>query len=167
MYTKDKMERNECKMNKILYKSNSNRVLTGVCGGIGEYLNLDPTLVRIIVIIATPFTGFTTIIAYIIAAIIIPEENIMQTNNTQANQQDKSENIDDSYHDKPNKSNNINNEKTLFYIGGILLCIGILAILKEIFKSIGFGDVILPAILLIIGGIFIYRAYKDSKEKPE
>ena len=54
-----------------LYKSR-NRMLCGVCGGIGEYLNLDPTVIRILWIIFS-FVGGCGILAYIIAAIVIPE----------------------------------------------------------------------------------------------
>lgn len=55
-----------------LYKSRTNRVLFGVCGGIGEYFNVDPTLIRLIMLLLG-CTG-TGILAYIIAAIIIPEQ---------------------------------------------------------------------------------------------
>lgn len=56
---------------KRLFKSSENRVLCGVCGGIGEYFNVDPTIIRLIwVLVACTGTG---IIAYIIAAIIMPE----------------------------------------------------------------------------------------------
>lgn len=55
-----------------LFKSNSNRVLCGVCGGIGEYFNIDPTIIRLIwVLLGCTGTG---IVAYIIAAIIMPEQ---------------------------------------------------------------------------------------------
>lgn len=54
-----------------LYKSR-NRMLCGVCGGIGEYLNLDPTVIRLLWIIFA-FVGGCGILAYIIAAIVIPE----------------------------------------------------------------------------------------------
>ncbi|MCI7791456.1 MAG: PspC domain-containing protein [Lachnospiraceae bacterium] len=54
-----------------LYKSR-NRMLCGVCGGIGEYLNLDPTVIRLLWIIFS-FVGGCGILAYIIAAIVIPE----------------------------------------------------------------------------------------------
>ena len=58
---------------KKLYKSKTNRVLCGVCGGIGEYFNIDPTIVRLIMILL--ICGFGTgIIAYIVAAIIMPEQ---------------------------------------------------------------------------------------------
>jgi phage shock protein C len=58
-------------MQKKLYRSNTNRVIAGVCGGIGEYFGLDPTLVRIITILLVLLPGIN-IIAYIIAWIIIP-----------------------------------------------------------------------------------------------
>jgi phage shock protein PspC (stress-responsive transcriptional regulator) len=59
-------------MKKRLYKSN-NRVISGVCGGIGDYLGLDPTMIRIAWAILTVFTAFSGIIFYIICAIIIPQ----------------------------------------------------------------------------------------------
>ena len=57
-------------MNKKLYKSD-NRVISGVCGGIGEYFGIDPTLVRIIWAIVAVFGG-AGLIMYIICACIIP-----------------------------------------------------------------------------------------------
>ena len=59
-------------MNK-LYRSKSNRILAGVCGGIGEYFNVDPTIVRLLGLLIS-ITGGAGVIAYIIAWIIIPEE---------------------------------------------------------------------------------------------
>ena len=58
-------------MEKRLYKSNENKMLSGVCGGIAEYFGIDPTLVRLgwVLFCALGGSGF---IAYIIAAIIIP-----------------------------------------------------------------------------------------------
>ena len=57
---------------KRLYKSRTNRVLCGVCGGIGEYFGIDPTIVRLLcVLLGCTSTG---LILYIIAAIIMPEE---------------------------------------------------------------------------------------------
>ena len=57
---------------KKLTKSSTNRMICGVCGGVGEYLGIDPTIVRLAWVLLT-FVGAAGIIAYIIAAIIIPE----------------------------------------------------------------------------------------------
>ena len=55
---------------KQLFKSDANRVLCGVCGGIGEYLGIDPTIVRLLaVLLGLSGTG---LLVYIIAAVIIP-----------------------------------------------------------------------------------------------
>jgi len=57
---------------KKLCKSSVNRKIAGVCGGIGEYLNVDPTLVRLIWVLFA-FCGGCGLLAYIIAAIIMPD----------------------------------------------------------------------------------------------
>ena len=59
---------------KELKKSNTNRVVCGVCGGRGEYFNVDPTVVRLLWI-AFSLMGGSGILAYIIAAVIMPENN--------------------------------------------------------------------------------------------
>ncbi|MDO4453849.1 MAG: PspC domain-containing protein [Eubacteriales bacterium] len=55
---------------KRLYKSNTNKIICGVCGGIGEYFGIDPTLIRLALVLFS-FTG-SSIVAYIVAAIIMP-----------------------------------------------------------------------------------------------
>ena len=62
-------------MEKRLYRSEQNQMLCGVCGGIAEYFNIDPTLVRLAWAIFT-CVGGAGIFAYIIAAIIIPKQEI-------------------------------------------------------------------------------------------
>jgi phage shock protein C len=58
---------------KKLYRSNNNKMIAGVCGGIAEYINLDPTVVRLLWVVFC-FAGGTGVIAYIIAAIIMPNQ---------------------------------------------------------------------------------------------
>lgn len=58
--------------NKKLYRSSTNSMLAGVCGGIGEYFNIDPTLVRLAWVLFSAFGG-AGVLAYIVAAIIIPK----------------------------------------------------------------------------------------------
>ncbi len=56
---------------KRLYRSANNRILGGVCGGIGEYLNVDPVLIRLLWILLSFALGFGLLL-YLIAWIIIP-----------------------------------------------------------------------------------------------
>ena len=61
-----------------LTRSTSNRMIAGVCAGLGEYLGIDPTIVRLLAILAF-FTGFGGIaLVYLIMALVIPEQTTVQ-----------------------------------------------------------------------------------------
>ncbi len=60
-------------MKKRLYKSSTDKKVCGVCGGIANYFDVDPTVIRLIWVIFT-LAGGSGLIAYIIAAIIMPDE---------------------------------------------------------------------------------------------
>lgn len=62
-------------MEKKLYLSRENKKLAGVCGGIGEYLEVDPTIIRLLWVAAF-FVGGLGIIAYIIVAFVIPHRPV-------------------------------------------------------------------------------------------
>ena len=62
-------------MEKKLYKSQQNKMIDGVCGGIAEYFGIDPTVVRLIWALFS-LMGGCGILAYIIAAIIIPRNPV-------------------------------------------------------------------------------------------
>jgi phage shock protein C len=64
----------EDSMNKQLYKSNSNKMISGVCGGIAEYFNVDPTFVRLAWVLFL-LVGGSGLIAYIVCAIVIPQNS--------------------------------------------------------------------------------------------
>ena len=60
-------------MAKKLYRSKKDKMIAGVCGGLAEYTNDDPTVMRVLFVIATVFTGIVPgIIVYIALALIIP-----------------------------------------------------------------------------------------------
>ena len=62
-------------MEKRLTKSNTNKMLSGVLGGIGEYFSIDPTLVRVGYAALTVFSaGFPGLLLYIVLALIIPKQ---------------------------------------------------------------------------------------------
>ncbi len=61
-----------------LTRSTSNRMIAGVCAGLGDYLGIDPTIIRLLTILAF-FTGFGGIaLVYLILAIIVPEQPTVQ-----------------------------------------------------------------------------------------
>ena len=61
-------------MNKKLYRVEHGKMIAGVCGGIAQYFNLDPTIIRLAWALFCLFAG-SGVLAYIIAAIIIPTES--------------------------------------------------------------------------------------------
>ena len=60
-------------MEKKLYRSKNDRKVAGVCGGLGVYLGVDPTVVRLITVVVCLFAG-AGLLAYLIGALLIPEE---------------------------------------------------------------------------------------------
>lgn len=65
-------------MEKRLYRSRSDRMIWGVCGGLAKYFDMDPTIVRAIAVLSI-FFGSLGIWAYIILAIVVPLENSKAT----------------------------------------------------------------------------------------
>jgi len=63
---------------KQLTRSTANRMIAGVCAGLGEYLNIDPTVVRLLFVLGFFLTGPGILIAYLIMAIIVPEPALVQ-----------------------------------------------------------------------------------------
>jgi phage shock protein C len=76
-------------MDKKLYRSRTNSMIGGVCGGLGEYLNVDPTIMRLVAVLLV-FANGIGLLAYIIAWIIIPrnpgiEPEVMVTEKSELN----------------------------------------------------------------------------------
>ena len=60
---------------KKLYRNASDTMLTGVCGGLGEYLGMDATVIRLVWALVVVFTGFVPgILVYIVAVIVMPKK---------------------------------------------------------------------------------------------
>ena len=73
---------------KRIERSRSERVLAGVCSGFAQYLNIDPTIVRILWIFFTLFGG-AGVLAYILAIFIIPEESLIVSTDSEVEQKDE------------------------------------------------------------------------------
>ena len=128
---------------KKLYKSRENKVIDGVCGGIAEYFNADPVLIRIIFVLFF-FFGGSAILAYIIGIVIMP----VRPADIKAKIKSK----------KETESIPQSNKNTLL-IGAIFIIIGIFFLMGNIpFFNIyyywikrHFWDILLPSILILIG----------------
>ena len=66
------MAKDETTVVKRVYRSKKNKILAGVCGGIAEYFDVDPVLVRLLLVLLV-LMGFAGIILYLVAWLIMPE----------------------------------------------------------------------------------------------
>jgi len=144
-----------------LHRSKKNKVLFGVCGGLSEYLRIDVTLIRIICILAF-FTG-AGFFLYLAAALIMPEDKGYTQDesswNTGAETQTRTDFEGEFYKDaddwgRPAKRST---EKNRVVIGAILLGLGILFLGKQFMPGLFNMEVMVPLLLVVIGGIFVLR----------
>lgn len=150
---------------KRLYKSKTDRIISGVCGGIANYLNVDPTLVRVVLVICV-FLGGVGILAYIVAIFIIPEKPVSTSSASEQKTGDVFEsdsNDNDKLHSESHMNNPVVMRTNISYTAGIILIIlGIIAL------SVSFGWLHLdkiwryfwPALLVFIGIMVIVANYK-------
>lgn len=148
-------------MYKKLYRSVTDKMVGGVCGGLAEYFNIDPVIVRLIFVLAVIFGG-SGIIAYIILWIIIPEKPYIITpfNQTQAaptgenpDYEKKSENDQVNMNFQPQKSTS----NRSIYAGAFLILLGGLFLLDNFIPHFHFGD-FWPLILIGLGIAIILNA---------
>jgi phage shock protein C len=140
---------------KHLYRSTSHKVIGGVAGGIGEYLDIDPVLVRI-GFIAALFAGGAGIIAYVIAWIIIPEQ---PRENTMTMSPDPQQTTvpPQTVSPKPEEARGRGS-----IVGGlVLLVLGLLFLGQNFLPDFDFGDW-WPLILVAIGAGLLYKAVRPS-----
>ncbi len=138
---------------KRIYRIRKGKVLAGVCGGLSEYLNIDPSLVRIIAVLAG-FAMFPWVVmTYIAAAIVIPEKKEGFDGFTaEAEEDEQYTGETNNYENKPF----IDQKKSQLIFGGSIIAIGALLLLKNIsnfFTWINFGTIF--AIGMVAAGIYI------------
>lgn len=159
-------------MQKKLYRSKTEKVLSGVCGGVAEYFNIDVTLVRLIWVILTLPGLFPGIILYIVAAIINPEApyGYEAPNDYHGTyEQTDSANSNSSY-GEPNsaysefRSSHLSDgrNKFLVIIGIALIVVGGLTLFRDLLPSVWYTirKVLFPISIIILGIAIIYSASK-------
>jgi phage shock protein C len=62
-------------MEKRLYRSRDDRMIAGVCGGLADYFQADPTVVRIVAVACLLIFNFMAFLAYVILAVVVPTES--------------------------------------------------------------------------------------------
>ena len=140
-------------MTKKLYRSKKDSMIAGVCGGIAEYFEIDPTLVRLLTVLVV-FLGGAGGIAYIIAWIIIPQnpEQIIESEETE-----EEEGSAEFFHPKGGSD-----DKGHIWGGLILILLGLFFLAKSLFPRFTFVR-FWPLILVITGLILIIQSLSRKK----
>jgi phage shock protein C len=131
-----------------LYRSQVNRMIGGVCGGMAEYFNIDPNLMRLLWVVLA-FFGGSGILIYIASLIIIPNNPHQQV---------------------PETRENVIKDKSLFW-GSLLIVIGLFLLFRQlgIFYSFRFWHIpwqsVWAIVLILIGAVLLFN--KSRKEKTE
>ena len=140
-----------------LYRSCTNRFLGGVCGGLGEYFDIDPIILRLIFVLLA-FAGIG-VITYLIAWIVIPTDpKCAGTKSASDEIKEKANSVADEIK-KATRTGNYKMHDGRLIVGLILVILGIVAFANIIF-SINLWQIVWPAILVIVGLIFLARAKK-------
>ena len=125
-------------MAKRLYRSRTSSMIAGVCGGLGEYLNVDPTIMRLVAVLLI-FADGIGLIAYIIAWIIIPHNPELETEVV-----------------APERS-----ELNRLLPGLALIIVGSIFLLNNVIPWFHFGH-LWPLVLIILGVVILAKAQKKD-----
>lgn len=153
-------------MDKKLFRMRKSRVFGGVAAGLGKYLDVDPIIVRIILILITIFNGIGILI-YIILWIVIPEEPIENFYEsfaeTKPNDFSKTENAFDEDSPAP-KINSTSSSSGRVIIGSAFIGLGIIFLLDKFLPIFNF-DIIFPIGLIMLGIGIIYNFFNKTEKK--
>ncbi|NIM99628.1 MAG: PspC domain-containing protein [candidate division Zixibacteria bacterium] len=127
-------------MEKKLYRSRANSMIAGVCGGLGEYLNVDPTIIRVVAVLLI-FAKGIGLLAYLIGWIIIPRRSEMEAEAVAS--------------EEP--------EYSRFLPGLALIVIGLVFLLNNLVPWFGFGY-LWPLVLIVLGVALLLKSQK--REAP-
>ncbi|MGQ9644879.1 MAG: PspC domain-containing protein [Ignavibacterium sp.] len=151
-------------MEKRLYRSYTDKMLGGVCGGLGEYFEIDPVIIRVLFIVAVLFGG-GGILAYIILWIVIPKKPFTIPKFNQESSNETNPNTEQSTND--NSFRNFVIEKRRMnknsLAGIILIFLGVLFLLDNFLPRFSFHD-LWPLILIGIGFALILNARNNNYE---
>lgn len=139
---------------KKLYRSRTDRVFFGVCGGLAEYFGIDATLVRLVAIIIAIWGGIG-VLAYIIGVLVIPEEPVGKADKKMAKEKkdDLKEKLESAAQQV--KSEVEKDPAKGQWIGGMMLItLGVLFLVNQFIPTLDFGK-LWPVVLIVLGAVVI------------
>ncbi len=138
-------------MTKHLCRSTTNRMIAGVCGGLGEYFNIDPTIVRVFFVILA-FAQGIGVLVYAVMWIMIPEKSgEAAVHASTLNTEPIEKVIRETFKQEPRTA-----------AGLVLVILGVLFLLSNFFPALGFYH-LWPLLLVILGAMMLLRPPKSPK----
>ncbi len=144
---------------KKLFRSQTDKIIAGVCGGLGKYLNIDPTIIRIAFVILAIING-AGLIVYIILALVIPKEGQDQRQPVEQTIKEMADGIKKEAVDMREK---MQDQKSWFgekrnVIGLIIVVVGIFALINVLFPMHWISwNIFWPLVLVFIGFYIIIK----------
>jgi phage shock protein PspC (stress-responsive transcriptional regulator) len=143
-----------------IYRSRKNRIIAGVCGGIAEYFNIDPVIVRIIFALLAIWGG-VGILAYIIGLIVIPEEGDRSIAGSKSKEEFK-EKVESVASDiKKTVESEKGSNRGEKFLGLVFLLVGFVLLFNTFFPWLSFGK-LWPLVLIIIGVAILLSGSKKG-----
>lgn len=134
-----------------LYRSNDEKMIAGVCGGIAEYFNVDPVWIRLIAILLIFLNGIG-ILAYIILWILVPENPNQKTKKTIVEMRV------DEFKESIKNNDKKSNSSGYLIIGIILILIGLLFLYRNFWGFWFPGEWIWPLLIVAVGIVLVVRS---------
>lgn len=152
-------------MEHRLYRSRSDRMVGGVCGGLGEYLGLDSTWIRL-AFLAFSLAGGAGLLVYILMLIVVPENpNQLPATGASLVVSDQQPGQEALPGEAGPSLPDANRTRNVMVFGGIVLAAGVILLLR----NLGFGlfdwfdgDLLWPLLLIAGGGLLLWRYAKQQ-----
>jgi len=144
---------------KKLYRSRENAMIGGVCAGLAEYFNIDPSLTRLATVLLI-FPGGLSFWAYIVAWIIIPQKPLgeITSESTEAAEDETEQAGDEMKVEKDQQG-----DKTRFVAGIILVALGLFFLMNTLNIFVWFSFFKLwPIVLIVIGAVILIRGLEKG-----
>ena len=155
-------------MEQRLYRSQTDRVIWGVCGGLAKYFNVDPILIRVVAVLLIFANGFG-ILAYIVLAIVVPLEGSKVTTpkeavkenieDIKATAEDLGREIRSTFAEVEGETQGLNrsSRRRRSFLGILLIVIGILFLLGNLDLFWWWRwSIVLPLLIVAIGLLLIF-----------
>jgi len=144
-------------MNRRLYRSKSDQMLGGVCGGLGDYLGIDPTFVRIFFFVMI-FGGGFGFWVYLLLWVLIPVEGDTEPRDFGERMRE----VGDDFATAVSRPH----PKSGLIVGGGLILLGVFWLVEQLnIRWLWWWDfdVLWPVLLMVAGGILLFRWYGERR----